>query len=129
MPYFTGIKPPREELEDVARSGSHVQMLPRTPMEWDAVAALVEASRSSKSKIIITSVTVAYIPGPVQLFVHKDMMARPSCCWRLLWAVDANAGTFSWAEGECSAHHFVRMADAIAHGKRIYGETAERFNS
>lgn len=62
-----------------------------------------------------------------ELFVHKDFMARPVKCWRLLWATDADAATFVHAEGECSAVHHRTMADAIAYGERHYGEKAKRF--
>lgn len=63
----------------------------------------------------------------VSLFVHRDFMARPSCCWRLLWAESADSDTFCHAEGECSARHFPTMRAAVAYGEKRYNETARRF--
>lgn len=59
------------------------------------------------------------------LFVHHPIMA-PNL-WRLLWAESVNADTFIHAEGECSAKHFKTMREAVAYGKRVYGEVASRF--
>lgn len=63
----------------------------------------------------------------VSLFVHRDFMARPSRCWRLLWAESAESDTFCHAEGECSARHFPTMREAVRYGETAYGETAKRF--
>lgn len=62
------------------------------------------------------------------LFVHRDPFApQRTYPWRLLWARHADADTFVHAEGECSAVYHKTMAEAIAYGKRRYGEVAKRF--
>jgi hypothetical protein len=46
--------------------------------------------------------------------------------WRLLYAAPG-AQYFTYAEGECSTCYFRTMRDAIAYGRRRYGETARKW--
>lgn len=59
------------------------------------------------------------------LFVAPDLSTQGGGRWRLLWAESADAPTFT---PETNAGHFPTMAAAIAHGERVYGETAARFS-
>jgi hypothetical protein len=46
--------------------------------------------------------------------------------WRLLYA-KPGAQFFTYAEGECSARYFRTMREAIAYGRRRYGEIARKW--
>lgn len=54
------------------------------------------------------------------LYVKRDTVTG---AWRLAWMVPG-ANSFCYAEGECSAKLFNRRWEAVAYGKRAYGETA-----
>lgn len=58
-----------------------------------------------------------------KLYVGRQWTNEANGAWRLMWA-RPGADSFCYAEGECSARHFKLMRDAIAHGRRAYGEAA-----
>ncbi len=59
-----------------------------------------------------------------QLYVMRDTM-QPNA-WRLCWSNSDDAPSYVMAEGECSARYHRTMRDAVAYGRRQYGETARR---
>ena len=74
----------------------------------------------------ITCVTEHPTETYATLRVGRDMMHGGR--WRLYWYRDGDT-SYVAAEGECSARLFHRMSDAIAFGRRTYGETATRWSA
>ena len=59
------------------------------------------------------------------LYVKRDTMTNR---WRLAWMVPGDT-CYVYAEGECSARLFRLRRNAVAYGKKEYGETARNWVS
>lgn len=57
------------------------------------------------------------------LYVKRDVMTD---LWRLAW-MTPGADSYVNAEGECGAQLFRRRYEAVAYGRRAYGETARNW--
>jgi hypothetical protein len=73
----------------------------------------------------MTTLPNPFMPAkPAALYVKRMDTTSYFGMFRLLWW-DGEGNTFVMAEGECSAKAFKRRKDAIAYGRRAYGETAK----
>lgn len=69
----------------------------------------------------VVTTTADANPPPSHLYVMRETMTN---AWRLYWAIPGETICVG-AEGECSKHLFKRRYEAVAYGKRVYGETAK----